>query len=73
MYLPLLVLSGVFAAKTILAYADPGSGMLIWQLATAAVLGLLFYTKVVFRKIRRLGLGPILRKRQNQLSSDSKN
>lgn len=33
-------------------YADPGSGTLIWQLLAAAGFGLLFYTKVVVRKIR---------------------
>ncbi|HSB28090.1 MAG TPA: hypothetical protein VLE19_09545 [Pyrinomonadaceae bacterium] len=37
-----------------LLYADPGSGMLIWQLITAAALGLLFYARTIFRKIRDL-------------------
>jgi|GEM_PF-3527582 len=37
-----------------LIYADPGSGMLIWQLVTAAGLGLLFYAKTIIRKIREL-------------------
>jgi hypothetical protein len=35
-------------------YADPGSGMLIWQLITAAGLGLLFYSRTIVRKIRGL-------------------
>ena len=39
---------------TILLYTDPGSGMLIWQLATAGVLGLLFHAKTIVRKIRVL-------------------
>jgi hypothetical protein len=33
-------------------YADPGSGTLIWQFLAAAGFGLLFYTKVIIRKIR---------------------
>ena len=37
-------------------YADPGSGMLLWQLITAAALGLLFYARTIVRKIRaRIG------------------
>ena len=37
-----------------LLYADPGSGMLLWQLITAAALGLLFYARTIVRKIRAL-------------------
>lgn len=33
-------------------YADPGSGTLIWQLLAAAGFGLLFYARVIIRKIR---------------------
>ena len=39
---------------TVLAYADPGSGTLIWQLATASLLGLLFYARTFWQKIRLL-------------------
>ena len=35
-------------------YADPGSGMLLWQLITAAALGLLFYARTIVRKVRGL-------------------
>jgi hypothetical protein len=42
------------SGTVLLAYTDPGSGMLIWQLATAAVLGLLFYARTAIRKIRNL-------------------
>jgi hypothetical protein len=38
----------------VLLYADPGSGMLLWQLFTAAALGLLFYGRTIVRKIRML-------------------
>lgn len=38
----------------LLFYADPGSGVLIWQLATAAALGLMFYARTFLRKIRLL-------------------
>jgi hypothetical protein len=39
---------------TILGYVDPGSGTLIWQLATAGVLGLLFYGRNLMQKLRLL-------------------
>lgn len=35
-------------------YADPGSGMFIWQLIAAAGLGLLFYARTIVRRIRTL-------------------
>lgn len=44
----------VNSLPSILLYADPGSGILIWQLATAAALGLAFYARSFFRKIRLL-------------------
>jgi Flp pilus assembly protein TadB len=44
----------VHPGLALLFYADPGSGMLIWQLATAAALGLLFYARTFLRKIRLL-------------------
>lgn len=48
--------SDVFAGLNHLAllYGDPGSGMLIWQLITAAGIGLLFYARTIVRKIRNL-------------------
>jgi heme/copper-type cytochrome/quinol oxidase subunit 3 len=51
----LVLLSGsVHPWVALLFYADPGSGMLIWQLATAAALGLMFYARTFLRKIRLL-------------------
>lgn len=47
-------LGAVSQLPSILLYADPGSGMLIWQLATAAALGLAFYARTFLRKIRLL-------------------
>lgn len=44
-----------------LLYADPGSGMLIWQLATAAALGLMFYARTFLRKIRVLRHSRVLK------------
>jgi len=42
--------------RMFLLYADPGSGMLLWQLITATALGLLFYARTIIRKIReRMG------------------
>lgn len=41
---------------TPLAYIDPGSGMLIWQSATATVIGAAFYLRrFVVRLFRRGG------------------
>ena len=40
--------------QLIFLYADPGSGMLLWQLITAAALGLLFYARTIIRKIRAI-------------------
>jgi len=45
---------------TLLAYVDPGSGMLAWQLVVAGFVGLVFYLKKVrsaFGKIGRKMLG----------------
>jgi len=35
-----------------LLYADPGSGMLVWQLLTAVFLGSLFHLKTIVRRVR---------------------
>lgn len=48
----LLVFGSTHPHLTLLFYTDPGSGMLIWQLATAGALGLLFYAKTILRKFR---------------------
>jgi hypothetical protein len=50
----MLLLGAVHPWLATLFYADPGSGMLIWQLATAAVLGFLFYFRTILRRIRSL-------------------
>ena len=50
----LLYLSSPSMQLTTLAYADPGSGTLIWQLATASLLGLLFYARTFWQKIKLL-------------------
>jgi hypothetical protein len=50
----LLVLVSFSPNFPLLLYADPGSGMLIWQLATAAGLGVLFYARTILRRIRLL-------------------
>ncbi|HEU0011924.1 MAG TPA: hypothetical protein VFT34_19075 [Verrucomicrobiae bacterium] len=40
---------------TILAYVDPGSGMLAWQLVVAGFVGLVFYLKKVRSLFGKLG------------------
>ena len=59
MWLYLTPLASVLVCPNVslLAYADPGSGMLIWQLATAAIFGILFYASSVARKLRQLTTG----------------
>ena len=39
------------------AYADPGSGALIWQMLLAASFGVMFYLRRIIRWVRRLRLG----------------
>lgn len=46
-----ILLLQLFAAHA-LAYGDPGSGSLIWQLLLAAVFGLIFYVRYYTRRIR---------------------
>jgi hypothetical protein len=43
-----------YGATLAFLYADPGSGMLLWQLITAAAFGLLFYARTIIRKVRAL-------------------
>jgi hypothetical protein len=50
----LVVLTSTHFGLTILLYGDPGSGMLILQLAAAGALGVLFYAKTILRRIRYL-------------------
>ena len=37
-----------------IAYADPGTGMLVWQVLAAFFLGASFYFKNIFRWIKNL-------------------
>lgn len=39
----------------VLAYIDPGSGLLVWQLLLGAMLGTLFYLKKVRGFLGRVG------------------
>jgi hypothetical protein len=41
-----------------LAYIDPGSGLLVWQMIAAAVVGCLFYLKKVRTFLYRLVTKP---------------
>jgi len=36
------------------AYSDPGSGLMLWQLAVSFVVGLLFYCRRIVSAIARL-------------------
>ena len=40
--------------KFLLAYTDPGTGALIWQLIVAAGIGFIFYFRRFFYKITKL-------------------
>jgi hypothetical protein len=48
----------VMLAGNFLAYIDPGSGLLLWQMIVAAFVGILFYLKrtrdFILRLLRRL-------------------
>ena len=50
----LLVLILAAAEPPAYGYADPGSGLLLWQMLGAAVLGSIFYIR---RFLRWLGIG----------------
>jgi hypothetical protein len=41
-----------------LAYIDPGSGLLVWQMIAAAVVGCLFYVKKIRLALYRLVTKP---------------
>lgn len=41
--------------KEALAYADPGSGALIWQMAVASMFGALFYFRKFVTRLRSWG------------------
>lgn len=41
--------------KDALAYADPGSGALIWQMIVASMVGALFYFRKFLSKLRTWG------------------
>jgi hypothetical protein len=43
-----MILSLLLAAR-LLAYADPGSGILIWQMLLAGIAGALFYLRRLLR------------------------
>jgi len=40
---------------TLVAYIDPGSGLLVWQMIAAAFVGCMFYFKKVRNFLGRLG------------------
>ena len=50
----------------ILAYIDPGSGLLIWQAIAAGALGVVFYFKR-FRDLLWAKLGLLFRARNDQI------
>ena len=44
----------VVAETRVYAYADPGSGALIWQILVGASIGVMFYLRAILRWIRGL-------------------
>jgi hypothetical protein len=64
-------LEGITAVAIV--YADPGSGMLIWQLLIATLLGLLFYVKHIIGKVRSLFGSNRSKSEENQGSSRTGN
>ena len=43
----------VFLEIPLKAYADPGSGLLLWQIAGAFVMGVLFQVRQFFSRLRK--------------------
>jgi hypothetical protein len=52
----------------ILGYVDPGVGAFLWQVIAASFLGILFYSKKIFLKIKKL----VNRDKDDQRSSSEK-
>jgi hypothetical protein len=38
----------------LMAYTDPGSGALLWQMCAAAFVGFLFYARSIWHRIKRI-------------------
>ncbi|MFY9556151.1 MAG: hypothetical protein WAV47_15675 [Blastocatellia bacterium] len=51
------------------AYADPGSGALIWQMLVGASIGVMFYLRVILRWFR--GLKNNRKAKRNTLPSET--
>jgi hypothetical protein len=48
----LTLIAMVFVERPLHAYADPGSGLLMWQLLGAVFLGAIYQVRRVVRKLR---------------------
>lgn len=48
----------IFLERPLEAYADPGSGLLMWQLLGAVVLGAMYQVRRVIQKLRTLTSNP---------------
>ena len=53
-----------------LLYADPGTGTFILQLLAAALFGLMFYIRIIIRKIKGMGSGKKVGKVADGVKSD---
>lgn len=42
----------IFVERPLQAYADPGSGLLLWQLLGAVIVGGVYQARRIFRKLR---------------------
>ena len=51
----LTLIALVFVERPLHAYADPGSGLLAWQLLGAVVVGAMYQLRRVIRRIRGFG------------------
>jgi hypothetical protein len=47
--------SDAISPMSILMYVDPGSGLLVWQMIVAAVVGTLFYIKKFRAMVGKIG------------------
>ena len=62
--LAVTVIALIFVERPLEAYADPGSGLLVWQLLGAVVIGAVYQVRRMFQKLR--GDRFLGRKEQNQ-------
>jgi hypothetical protein len=67
--LAITIITLIFVERPLQAYADPGSGLLMWQLLGAVILGAGYQARRLVRKLRNLTSSKQQQPRQAEGSS----